>query len=172
MTALRTAQISRETPLSLVMARNVISLQINDRASLVDTLMKAHPIHHVPVLEGQVLKGLISQGDLFRNMLSPHFYESDKEQHAFLDNFLGIPELMTADPLTLGPENTLGEALDMMLEFRVGCLPIVNETNVLLGIVTTADLLRLFRQILPKKSQAMPHPGLKREEESRVPAGH
>ena len=158
MAALKAGSISRETPLSQVMARNVIALQLHDRASMVDTLMKAHPIHHIPVMDGKVLKGLISQGDLFRNMLSPHFYDSEKEQHSFLDSFLAIPSLMTEDPITLGPDNTLGEALDLVLEYRVGCIPIVDESNELLGILTTSDLLRLFRQVLPKTGSAPARP--------------
>ena len=62
-------EISRKTLLSDIMIRNVITIHIDDRASLVDTLMKSHPIHHLPVLEGDFLRGLISQRDLYHYTL-------------------------------------------------------------------------------------------------------
>ena len=140
--------IARDTPLSDIMIRDVIAIQIEDKSSVVDTLMKLNPIHHLPVLEGRVLRGLISQRDLYRNMLSTAYYDGEEEQHSFLDNFTDIPSIMTRDPITLSPQQTLGEALHLVLEYRIGCLPIVNDRNELQGIVTDSDLLRLFRRNL------------------------
>jgi CBS-domain-containing membrane protein len=145
MVDLQAKNIGRDTPLSDIMIREVITIQIDDKSSVVDTLMKLNPIHHLPVLEGKVLRGLISQRDLYRNMLSGAFYDSEVEQHSFLDNFTDIPSIMTRDPITLSPEQTLGEALHLVLEYRIGCLPLVNDRNEMQGIVTDSDLLRLFR---------------------------
>jgi CBS domain-containing protein len=144
MAAADTLDITRDTPLSRIMVRNVITVQLDDPTSTVDTLMKLHPIHHVPVLQDKVLVGLISQRDLYRTMLSTLYYDSEQEQHSFLDNFTEIAGIMTADPLTLTPQQTLGEALDLVLEYRIGCIPVVNEQHELLGILTDSDLLRLF----------------------------
>lgn len=138
------SKVNRDTPLSEIMIRSVIALQIHDRASLVDTLMKNHPIHHLPVVEGNVLKGLVTQRDLYRNMLSAYYYDEEKDQHSFLDNFTDIPSIMTKDPITLTPEDTLGQALHLVLEYRIGCIPVVNGKNELQGIITDSDLLRLF----------------------------
>ncbi len=145
MVDLQAKNIGRDTPLSDIMIREVITIQIDDKSSVVDTLMKLNPIHHLPVLEGKVLRGLISQRDLYRNMLSGAFFDSEEEQHSFLDNFTDIPSIMTRDPITLSPEQTLGEALHLVLEYRIGCLPLVNDRNEMQGIVTDSDLLRLFR---------------------------
>jgi CBS domain-containing protein len=131
------------------MVRSVIAIQIGDRSSLVDTLMKHHPIHHMPVLEGDVLRGLIAQRDLYRSMLSALYYEDDRELHSFLDHFTDIASIMTPDPLTLAPENTVGDALALMLEHKVGCVPIVDERNRLQGILTDSDLLRILDAVLP-----------------------
>ena len=141
--------VSRETPLGDIMVREVISVQLDDRASMVETLMKRHPIHHIPVVNGKVLQGLISQSDLYRNMLSGAYYdEDDTEQQSFLDNFTEIANIMTRDPFTLTPQDTLGRAVELMLEQRIGCLPLVNEKNELQGIITETDLMRLFHRFL------------------------
>ena len=131
------------------MVRDVITIQLGDRSSLVDTLMKHHPIHHLPVLEGRVLRGLIAQRDLYRNMLSALYYEDERELHSFLDNFTDIASIMTPDPFTLRPEDTLGDAVALMRQHRIGCVPVVDERNQLVGILTDSDLLRILDEVLP-----------------------
>jgi len=139
----------RGTPLSEIMVRDVISIQLRDPSSLVDTLMKHHPIHHLPVLEGDVLRGLIAQRDLYRNMLSALYYEDERELHSFLDNFTDVVSIMTPDPLTLGPGDTLGDAVTLMLRHKIGCVPIVDDRHRLQGILTDSDLLRILDEVLP-----------------------
>lgn len=130
------------------MVRDVVTIQLHDKSSVADVLMKHHPIHHLPVLEGEVLRGLIAQRDLYRSMLSVLYYEEERELHSFLDQFTDIASIMTAEPLTLGPDDTLGQALALMLERKIGCVPVVDEQNRLLGIVTDSDLLRVLDQVL------------------------
>ena len=136
----------KDRTLAEVMAREVITLQIGERTSLADLLMKQHPIHHVPVLDGKILKGIISRSDLYRNMLSCYFIETEEEQHEFLDRFLDISAVMTQDPIALSPEDTLGDALAVILDRRVGSVPVVNEQNELVGIITEYDLMQTMRE--------------------------
>ena len=67
---------------------------------------------------------------------------------SFLDRFLTIESIMTADPITLGPEDTVGRAIDLMLEYRIGCIPVVDGMNELQGILTDFDLLRICSGML------------------------
>ena len=144
-----THRFRRSTPLEEVMARDLVTVQRDDRSSAVDLLMKHHPIHHVPVLQGETLCGLIAQRDLYRTMLSTLYYEDERELHSFLDNFTDIASIMTPDPLTLRPSQTLGDALELMLQRKIGCVPIVDDRQRLLGIVTDSDLLRILDGVLP-----------------------
>ncbi|MDH4120997.1 MAG: CBS domain-containing protein [Deltaproteobacteria bacterium] len=136
--------LSRTTPLAQVMSTRPVTIELDAQPHLADTLMNHHAIHHLPVVKGGVLQGLISQRDLFRHMMSFFFVENNQEQHDFLDSFLDIPSIMTPDPLTLGPDDTLGAALDLMIEHKIGCVPVVNGNNQLVGILTESDLLRLM----------------------------
>jgi len=140
--------VTGDTALREIMRTEVISVQVDTKASLVDILMQHHPIHHLPVLEGRVLRGIISQTDLYRNMLSLFYIEDEAEQHEFLDNFLDVPSMMTPEPMTLAPEATVREALDLMVEQRVSAVPVVNPRNELVGIVTDHDMLCLMREAL------------------------
>ncbi len=140
---------THHTPLAEVMVRDVVVIQLDQRSSVVDVLMKHHPIHHLPVLEGPLLRGLIAQRDLYRAMLSALYYDEERDLHSFLDNFTDITSIMTADPYTLGPQDTVGDALALMLERKVGCVPITDAQNHLRGILTDSDLLRLLDRVLP-----------------------
>ncbi|MDH4226078.1 MAG: CBS domain-containing protein [Deltaproteobacteria bacterium] len=139
---------TRATPLKQVMTTRLITLDWGAKTSLADSLMRHHTVHHLPVVKEGRLMGLVSQNDLYRNMLSFFFVETETEQEEFLDSFLDIPSIMTPDPLTLTPEDTLAQALTLMMEKRVGCVPIVDAANVLVGIITESDMLRLLNQVL------------------------
>lgn len=138
----------RDIPLSRVMVTDLICVDVGTTPSTVDRLMSAHGIHHLPVVRDRQLVGLVSQRDLLRNGLSAYYLENEAEQHSFLDNFTVLAQIMTPDPVTLGPERPVSEALGLMLEFGIGCVPVVDAHNTLLGIVTREDLLRLLQRLL------------------------
>ena len=51
---------------------------------------------------------------------------------------------MTAKPLTVSPEDDLREAVELLIEEKIGGIPVVDETEGLVGIVTYVDVLRFF----------------------------
>jgi CBS domain-containing protein len=50
---------------------------------------------------------------------------------------------MTADPLTIGPEATIGEAAQLMLDHKVSGLPVIEDDGRVVGIITESDIFRL-----------------------------
>jgi CBS domain-containing protein len=59
-----------------------------------------------------------------------------------------VAGIMAHDPITLLPEQTVAEALALMIEHRIGSIPIVNGLNELLGIVTDFEMLRILHEQL------------------------
>ena len=51
---------------------------------------------------------------------------------------------MTAHPLTLSPDDTLRDAVELLVEDKIGGIPVVDEAEGLVGIVTYVDVLRCF----------------------------
>ena len=51
---------------------------------------------------------------------------------------------MTAKPLTMSTEDDLREAVEMLIDEKIGGIPVVDETEGLVGIVTYVDILRCF----------------------------
>ena len=66
---------------------------------------------------------------------------------------------MIYDPITISKENTVGDALKLMHDYRIGGIPVVNSENILIGIVTNRDL-RFQRDMSRKIDEVMTKEGL------------
>ena len=58
-----------------------------------------------------------------------------------------VSEIMVGDPVTVSPDTTVAEALDLMKAKRISCLPVV-EGGKLVGIASGADFLNLLRRLV------------------------
>ncbi|MGH4012040.1 MAG: CBS domain-containing protein, partial [Pseudonocardiaceae bacterium] len=67
-------------------------------------------------------------------------------RHSFSERSTGdnAGQVMTTDLVTIGPDATLTEAAKLMTERKVKRLPVVNQTGVLVGIISRADLIKVF----------------------------
>ena len=66
---------------------------------------------------------------------------------------------MIYDPITISKDNTVGDALKLMHDNKIGGIPVVNDSNILIGIVTNRDL-RFQRDMSRKIEEVMTHEGL------------
>ena len=58
-------------------------------------------------------------------------------------DWLTVAEVMTTDPITVSPETPVWQVAETMLEQKIGGLPVVDDQNNLLGIITESDIFRL-----------------------------
>lgn len=139
----------KETPLRTIMVSRVISVGEEDRLSRVEERMRANGIRHLPVVDERGrLAGIITQRDLYR-AASPRptedgTYVFDQDQLASYR----LKHFMTPNPLTLGPEDSVARAVELMAELKYGCIPIVDRDKKLLGIVTQIDVLKFIARAL------------------------
>ncbi len=106
-------------------------------------LMAREEIRRLPVVDksGQLI-GIVSLGDVRSAEPSPATSLSIWELNYLLST-LTIGKIMTANPFTISPDATLGEAARMMLEHRVSGLPVVDETRHVVGIITESDIFAM-----------------------------
>jgi acetoin utilization protein AcuB len=101
-------------------------------------LLKAHRIHHLPVVEeGNRLVGIVSDTDLRNATLGGMIGGTDRGDSG---RPVAVGEIMTRDVVTLSPGDTLDDAMLALSRERIGALPVV-EGERLVGIVTKADIL-------------------------------
>jgi acetoin utilization protein AcuB len=121
-------------------------------SSLLDAAitMRRSSVRHLPVVDGERLVGIITERDVQRcapSLLSPITQE---EYNATFEN-TPIERVMLRTPITVGPDTTVRDAVLMMIDRKVGCLPVVDGER-LVGILTRSDLLNLLMGFLPEPS--------------------
>ncbi|MCM3620361.1 sigma 54-interacting transcriptional regulator [Sutcliffiella horikoshii] len=91
----------------------------------------------------------------------------DERLHFQQENLFQVKNWMTPSPYTIYPGKTLREAAEMMVQFRMDSLPVVDEANHLINIITSRKLLHYFAHgnggeelisSIPKANLAIVHP--------------
>jgi CBS domain-containing membrane protein len=121
--------------------KEVATLQRNDALSVADDLMRLGRIRHLVVLdENEQVVGVVSQRDLFRGtLLRALGYGSVAETKLMAT--IPIKEIMATDLATVAPETPLAEAAELMMQRKIGCLPVLDGDK-LVGILTESDFVR------------------------------
>lgn len=110
-------------------------------------LMKEHDIHRLPVVEGDRLIGLITEGVIERNTPST-MTSLDMHEVNYLLNKTNVQDIMEKRVITIHKEALLEEAAVMMRQKNIGVLPVVEGKDKLVGIITEKDIFDAFIDIL------------------------
>jgi CBS domain-containing membrane protein len=130
------------------MTENVFTLSSTDNLTALYDLMDAEHIRHIPVIdEEKELVGLVTHRDLLRNALSPPADLPFNMQREILSRNT-VDRIMIQEIATIDPDAPIGEAAEIMLENKYGCLPVV-EGKRLVGILTEADFVRCLAGLIP-----------------------
>lgn len=110
------------------MATRLTSLRSTSTLAEALALAEEHFVRHLPVVDDDVLVGIVSDRDLRRAVGRQ------------MESSTAISELMTADPIVLEPTEALAGAATRMREGRISALPVVKDGR-LVGILTLTDIL-------------------------------
>ena len=125
-----------------IMVKEVATLDINDELSLANDIMRLGRIRHLPVVEGTRLVGIISERDLFRSSLAQALGYGTKNTRDLMKT-LRIKDVMVGTVITIPPDTDVCEATKIMMEEKIGCLPVV-EDNIIVGLITETDILMQY----------------------------
>ena len=128
-------------------ARDLMSadpVTVTEDAKLADVvdIFQEMSIRHLPVVRGNELVGIISDRDM-KSLTAPRLVDEQS-----LDDLRGrydqpVSEVMNPDVLSVGEDAELKEIVELMLEGKVGAVPVVDKgTGDLVGIVSYIDVLR------------------------------
>jgi CBS domain-containing protein len=132
--------LENEVRVKDIMTTEVATLGRNDTLDVADDLMTLERIRHLPVLDDGRVVGVVSQRDLFRSALAVALGYGDNAQKKLLRT-IRVKEVMHEPAVAVSPEVTAKDATRLMLEHKIGCLPVI-EGHTLVGIVTETDILR------------------------------
>jgi acetoin utilization protein AcuB len=123
------------------MTPNPIAITLHTTLSEARQLMEKHYIRRLPVLNKGKLVGIVTRGDIREAQSSKATALQVCELNFFLDR-LTATEFMAYEPITISPDATMGEAARLMLQHRIGGLPVV-EDGELVGMITETDFCRM-----------------------------
>ena len=126
-------------------------ITITEDAGIFDAqeAMAKHRIRHLPVIDSEdTLIGVVTDRDIRSALPYSLFKESGSEDEREKVASIKVREIMTRDPMTISPADTIQDALLLIQEKRVGAFPVVDENRKLKGIISVRDLLRAFTNVL------------------------
>jgi acetoin utilization protein AcuB len=110
------------------------------------TLIRQRGIRHLPVVEGGRLVGIVTDRDLRQASPSPATSLEIHELHYLLQR-ITVREIMTTKVHTVTPATPIEEAARLMLQHKIGGLPVLQD-GMLVGILTETDILRAFVDLM------------------------
>jgi CBS domain-containing membrane protein len=125
-----------------IMSAPVVSLFAEQSLPLAEDIMRFKHLRHLPVIdETNRLVGLVSHRDILRAQISSLSGLTESERRSRQDS-VKVAQIMTRDVWTVSPESFASNAGTLLLDHRFGCLPVIDHTGTLIGIVTERDYLR------------------------------
>ena len=128
----------------------VITTNLNAPVSEALALMREHDVRRLPVtLDTGELCGIITQGDI-RGSDVLRTAGIDALEIANALRRVKVYEVMTESPLSVTPDTSLREAAMMMIESKIGGLPVVGNSGDVVGIITESDMFEALVQQLDR----------------------
>ena len=127
-------------PVSKIMTRNVIKLNVHDSLTKAEQLFKKHRIRHIPVVSGSKVVGIISYTDLLKVAVAD-YTDDDLSVVTTMYNMFSLEQVMTKDVVTVLSYTSIKEVAEIFVSNDFRALPVLYEGQ-LVGIVTTTDIIK------------------------------
>ena len=132
-------------PVATIMSKNVIKLNLADDLTKAEMLFKKHKIRHIPVVDGNTIIGMLSYTDLLRISFVDAVDDDDDDVEVTVYNLFTVEQVMAKKLVTVSPETSIKETAEILSTREFHALPVC-DGNVLVGIVTTTDLIKYLIQ--------------------------
>lgn len=130
--------MKKRTPVSKIMTKDPISVNVTNDVSDVVQIFKERNIHHIPVVSGNQLIGMISKTDIDR--ISFVTDASGDHANTAVYNMVSLEQVMTKQVDTVQADDQIRDAAELFARGKYHALPVM-EDDKLAGIVTTTDVI-------------------------------
>ena len=114
-----------------------------------DELMAENNIRQIPVVNGRELVGIVTDRDVRAYLSDALLADPDARERALKTT---VGDIMTTDPLSIAPDDDLKDAVEMLIEQKFGAIPVVDDAEGIVGIVSYVDVLRNYLERLQEES--------------------
>lgn len=120
-----------------IMSTALITMKARDTVAAADLDMRLANIRHIPVVDDKEhLIGIVSNRDIARAL-------GVRQKKSVV-----VSEVMATAVHTVAPDTPAREGVELMLEHKIGSLPVIGDQEQLVGIVTDTDFLEIARRAL------------------------
>ena len=133
--------MKKSVPVSSIMTKNVVKLNLSDDLTKAEVLFKKHHIRHIPVVNGNIIIGMLSYTDLLRISFADAIDDDEDVVDTTVYNMFTVEQVMAKKIVSISPETTIKEAAQILATKEFHALPVC-EGELLVGIVTTTDLIK------------------------------
>ena len=124
-----------------VMSNDPLTVSPSDTVGKAEDLMYENHYRQFPVVENKQLIGIVSDRDIRSFLAQSSLLEPEERARALRTK---VTNIMTSKPLTVSPDDDLREAVELLIEEKIGGIPVMDESQGLVGIVTYVDVLRFL----------------------------
>lgn len=132
----------QKTPVSTIMSKRIIALTRTDNLERAEMLFNKYRIKHIPVVSRDVVIGMFSYSDLLKTSLA-NATKDNYNVNVVVYNSFTIEQAMTKDVETIDSKTTITQATKILANRGFHALPVI-DNGILMGIVTTTDLLNYY----------------------------
>lgn len=137
----------RDIPINRIMTTEPVTVGPNESVAAAKELLESYGIHHLPVVEDGILVGILSSSDFLKLHI---LRERTKALEA-----ITVSQIMEAEPVTLDVFADLVDVASKLSEGGFHALPVVEADNVLVGIVTSTDLINHLLRQVPRSDDSL-----------------
>ena len=137
--------MKNNVPISTIMTKNVIKLNLSDDLTKAESLCKKYHIRHIPVVSGNKIVGMLSYTDLLRISFADALDDDENEIDVTVYNMFTVEQVMARKLVKVSPETSIKEVAEILSAKEFHALPVVQD-EILVGIVTTTDLIKYLLQ--------------------------
>lgn len=132
--------MKHKVPVSTIMTKNVVKLNLSDDLTKAEMLFKKHHIRHIPVVYSNKIVGMLSYTDLLRISFADAIDDED-DVDTTVYNMFTVEQVMAKKLVSIAPDATIKEAAQILATKEFHALPVC-EGDLLVGIITTTDLIK------------------------------
>lgn len=139
-----------------IMSDNLYTVHADTPVTDAQDLMRREHLHHLPVVNDhkKTLVGIVSEKDLLYASPSPASTLDVYEMTRLLSKLV-VSKVMTKTVLTAHPKDLVEDAARKMVDNDIGCLPVVDDDGLPVGIVTESDMFRLFIDLFGTREKGL-----------------
>jgi acetoin utilization protein AcuB len=128
------------------MTKKVFKIRMDDTIGTIHEILENANFHHLLVVEGNKLVGVISDRDVLK-AISPFIGTLSEHTHDLVTLNKKAHQIMNHKPITVFNDTSLHAAATIMLNNNISCLPVVSPEGGIEGIVTWKDILRYYVKV-------------------------